>query len=167
MSVENALWDDFYRDGSGYVYLLVCQDDGGRPFVKIGCTIDPVARIPAILTSCPLEAKEFAICEVFRGRIIDCNIGAVARSVEQSLHRSFAHKRIRGEWFGIDIKSDGDKAEFAAAWREAISANRLTPRPWKHMSMASFRKRRAKAKEPRLRAAFEAAVALSSGRIRI
>ncbi len=164
LSVEDALWDDLYRDGSGYVYLLVCRDDAGKSFVKIGCTIDPVARIPALFTACPLEPKEFAICEVFRGMVIEGNVSRLAHAVEGSLHRLLSHKRIRGEWFGIDIQSPDDKAEFTTAWRSAIATHKLTPKPWKHMSMADFRKKKRAHAKVKRESALEAAMALYQAR---
>lgn len=137
----NELDEDLYRDDSGFVYLLACQDSAGTSYVKIGCTVRPVSRMTSLLTACPMEPSELALCEVFRCMRADSPF-TMARHLEQSLHKDLAHKRARGEWFHLDLKSQVDKAEFTVAWKRAISRLGLSPKPWHVISMADFRKRK-------------------------
>lgn len=137
----SELHEELYRDDAGFVYLLACQDSGDASYVKIGCTIKPVSRMSGLLTACPLEPRELAFCEVFRDMRMNAPF-SMAHSVEQALHKALDHKRVRGEWFGLDLKSPADKAEFTAAWKAAISKHNLSPKPWQVIGFDEFRKRR-------------------------
>jgi hypothetical protein len=59
--------------------------------VKIGCTKeDPVKRLKTFQTGCPVALDLVAVLE-----------GGWQK--EQELHRRFADKRMRGEWFDDSI----------------------------------------------------------------
>jgi len=70
------------------VYLIEMV---GHDLVKIGKTTNVSARLSTLQTGSPYELRLFA---VFCGKA-ECGNG----ELEESLHHSFAHLRIRGEWF--------------------------------------------------------------------
>lgn len=71
-----------YPDVNGYVYLLSC--DGLH---KIGLSINPLQRIRAVA---PRHAELV--------HLIACDNPQVVESV---LHRRFASKHVKGEWFNL------------------------------------------------------------------
>lgn len=73
-----------------YVYLMI---DTTNNFHKIGISNNPQYREHTLQSDKPtielLCAKEFPT-------------RAIAEAIEESLHKVYAHKRIRGEWFKLD-----------------------------------------------------------------
>lgn len=93
-----------------FVYALMCQDGDGPLYIKFGKTNDPNRRLGELRTGTPIPAIRFAYVEV---------VGNVTQKhLELGLHKRFADRRTRGEWFRFDAKEDKDafnagcKAEF-------------------------------------------------------
>lgn len=67
-------------------------------YYKIGCTTNIAQRIQSLKNGCPTE-----ITLLF----------TIDKNVETELHRMFASKRIRGEWFALDDNDiDSIKAKY-------------------------------------------------------
>ena len=73
-----------------YVYLMV---DTTNNFHKIGISNNPKYREHTLQSDKP--TIELVCFKVYPTRII-------AEAIESSLHRVYAKKRIRGEWFNLD-----------------------------------------------------------------
>lgn len=73
-----------------FVYLIIDRDSG---LIKIGKATDVHARLQQLLKQPTLLPKpfNFELLTLFRATRWD----------EYQLHRQFAHKRIRGEWFAL------------------------------------------------------------------
>lgn len=70
------------------LYILKCQQ-----YYKIGYTYNPLkSRMEDMKTSNPFPIE---LCMAFR--VEKCE------EVEKLLHTSFAHRRSRGEWFGLTL----------------------------------------------------------------
>ncbi len=85
------------------VYLVQAA---GRDVFKIGSSNDPEERLRSLQTSC------YDDLEIVARRPNSC------RCIEQSMHRLFAEKRIRGEWFKLDA---GDVVQFREASNENLA----------------------------------------------
>lgn len=70
-----------------YLYLIKCQQ-----FYKIGIANDVQSRLAQLSTGNPHELKVLA----FYGY-------ENAELVERVIHQKFANKRVRGEWFELDL----------------------------------------------------------------
>ncbi len=102
---------DFYRDffnnnykidtieNSDYVYLIVNNDSG---YIKIGTSKNPKYREKT------LHSQEPKIYIVAKWR---CN-----KKVEKELHYKFKEKRIRGEWFNLQLIDLKKIEEFMAVY---------------------------------------------------
>lgn len=74
-----------------YVYLIACNPNKSRPFVKIGMTNDPQSRIDTLQTGNPYELRMLAC--------IPCKDRNEARHLESFMHKKLQTSRVRGEWF--------------------------------------------------------------------
>lgn len=88
----------------GYVYLV--REPLGR--VKIGKAVDVQQRLSVLNTGSPYELEIVAV-------IPSSNM----RKLENELHRKFAAKRVRREWFEL---SDEDISEVIQQYGEAINS---------------------------------------------
>ena len=74
-----------------YIYLM---HDTTNNFYKIGISNNPQYREKTLQSEKPtielIATKEFPVRKI-------------AESFEKALHQSFSNKRIRGEWFNLDI----------------------------------------------------------------
>ena len=73
-----------------YVYLMI---DTTNNFHKIGISNKPKYREHTLQSDKP--TIELVCCKAYPTR-------AIAEAIESSLHRVYASKRIRGEWFNLD-----------------------------------------------------------------
>lgn len=96
----------------GYVYLAASLGSPG--LIKIGYTKgDPKKRVAQLQTGNPQGV-----------RLVHAIAVSDPKSVERVLHRHFATKRKRGEWFQVSV-SEARKAIYAIAHRSAqIDAQR-------------------------------------------
>ena len=83
----------------GLVYLV--QADNG--LVKIGWTTNFKQRLASLQTASPSSLKVLALID-----------SSVPTQLEQQLHRQFASRRIRGEWFKLSAR-DIERAKRAAS----------------------------------------------------
>ena len=98
---------------SHFVYCALCQDSGGSGYVKIGISSRIGDRISVLRTSSPIPIKFIGVLEV-RSR-------EKAREVELALHREFAPRKVRGEWFSFEFGSDADKRAFNDGCRKVMA----------------------------------------------
>jgi hypothetical protein len=98
---------------SHFVYCILCQDSGGRGYIKIGLSSRIGPRMNALQASSPLPIKFIGVLEV-RSR-------DKAREVERALHREFASRKVRGEWFEFDFASELDKRAFNDGCRRVMT----------------------------------------------
>jgi len=73
---------------SGYVYFIIENPFADR--VKIGMT-----------HNIPKRLKQLQTCSPAKLEVYEEIITSDPRAVEKELHTTFAHKRIRGEWFSM------------------------------------------------------------------
>lgn len=76
------------KDPAGYVYLIQEVDFSGQ--YKIGRTIDPKTRLKHVDIKTPGETKVIALLKT-----------KDAIALERRLHKKYASKRKRGEWFDL------------------------------------------------------------------
>lgn len=69
-----------------------------RKYIKIGKSVSVQKRLSAIQGGNPEAVR--VLCEE------KCGTHQLALEREQALHRHFASKRVRGEWFDISIKDE-------------------------------------------------------------
>lgn len=86
--------------GPGYVYLL--EDIEITRLVKIGRAVSPRRRM-----------RDFGVKLPFRARVLACIQSDDCVALETELHRQYADKRVRGEWFAL---SPADVEEIRAAY---------------------------------------------------
>ncbi|PYS88584.1 MAG: hypothetical protein DMF64_20210 [Acidobacteria bacterium] len=72
---------------SGWVYLVRVNE----VFYKIGVATNIQRRIGELQMGCPFEVV-----------LVHMIASSHARPLESGLHKIFAHKRVRGEWFRLD-----------------------------------------------------------------
>ncbi|WCE67981.1 GIY-YIG nuclease family protein [Sulfitobacter faviae] len=83
---------DFKTDGpNAVVYLGVFSDA-----LKIGISIDPVARLRTITTSSGRE--------LLRSFVLIADENYDAHKAERAIHESFKTSRLEGEWFTLEIE---------------------------------------------------------------
>ena len=82
--------EDVKEKGTCYVYLMI---DTTNNFHKIGISNNPRYREHTLQSDKP--TIELLCAKEYPSRII-------AESIEAALHKAFASKRIRGEWFNLD-----------------------------------------------------------------
>lgn len=82
---------------AGYIYVI--EAIGLKRF-KIGITEDLGSRFPRYATECPVECRPVIVATVPVMSL---------RSIEKKLHKHYASKRVRGEWFDL---VDDDIASF-------------------------------------------------------
>ena len=92
-----------------YVYMLLCQEQGGPIFVKIGMTDDPLTRFRALRNGCPHTPRSFAYFETYSR--------PEARSVERALHKAYAPWHAHHEWFCF---VEEDKKAFNHVWQTVL-----------------------------------------------
>ena len=98
-----------------YVYAMFCQDEPGKGYVKIGHSKDIGTRLSQLRTGSPIQAQLFAVIHAGHSK-------SLALSLERRLHKRFADRRVRGEWFRFDFDSEVDKQVFNTGCREVFTA---------------------------------------------
>jgi hypothetical protein len=105
------------------VYFVTCREANA---VKIGCSVDPHARLPEIQWGCPLPLTLEA---VMPGN----------NSEERRLHRWYADDRIHGEWFTITPMIEllmGEHAVPHETRGKRCRASKPRARPWHRKNQA-------------------------------
>ena len=94
--VKIANSENINKSGACYVYLM---NDTTNNFYKIGISNNPKYREHTLQSDKPtielICAKEYPT-------------RALAEAIESALHRAYASKRIRGEWFNLDASDVED-----------------------------------------------------------
>lgn len=88
--LDKTIEDRFTR--SGFVYVIYIDDESGRRYYKIGMSSNFNNRLESHQGSSPFQI--YVACVYFVGNM---------RDEERLLHDMFGNKRIRGEWFDLDI----------------------------------------------------------------
>lgn len=86
------------------IYALFCMRSPSEAAIKIGVSSTIYQRLLTLQTGLPYP---MGIC-------LHSLIGdrGQAMRLEAALHRAFAHRNTRGEWFAFDLSSEADKREF-------------------------------------------------------
>jgi hypothetical protein len=90
--VANAVYGSTGRLHGHYIYALQCSDPE-RFLIKIGISVNPLARMDQIRTGCPLTPELLATMH-----FISKEDAVVAESM---FHVDLAKFRLHGEWFAI------------------------------------------------------------------
>ena len=114
-----------------HVYALFCQDEDGPGYVKFGRSMRIGSRLSQLRTSCPIPARYFAI--------VDVGPEHKMYMLEDALHRHFSDRRVTGEWYRFDFKSEEDKRAFNDGCRKVFveCLGRNAP-GWTKMSIAAL-----------------------------
>ena len=100
-----------------YVYMVVCKE-GADIRIKVGMSDDPIRRLNALMTGCPLIPKILCTAELPNRQL--------AYKVEGELHSVLEEWHTNGEWFQF---SESDKPRFNAAWQAVFRAFSSPMRP--------------------------------------
>lgn len=129
MSVTNISKTLYRKDGrvrGSFVYMLLCQDDAGPIYVKIGMSDDPFQRMQALRNGCPVQPRRFAFVAVPSRRL--------AKKIESFLHGELSPWRSQGEWFKFE---PAEKADFNKGWQSAFRKAAIPgyPLEWTHIAV--------------------------------
>src|SRR4051794_24395121 len=122
----SALYPSDGRVRGHYLYALICGD-GEAIYIKIGISIDPLARLDGLRTACPLTPDTMAtVCLVNRRQ---------AMQAEMEIHKKLAPWRSNGEWFKFTL---ADKEAFNLICREILKRFEKPswPLKWTKLSLA-------------------------------
>ena len=110
---------------SYYVYALLCQDNDGPGYVKLGMSGNVTQRLTSLRSSCPIPAKYIATVKIGHNR-------EKCLKVEGYLHREFAERKIkmRGEWFRFNFSDPDDKKEFNRGCKRVLRHFFGVAHPW-------------------------------------
>lgn len=87
-----------------YVYSLICQDDDGPLYIKMGMSANPMQRLNEIRTGNPIQVISLAWVDVVSKQ--------KASILESALHIGAMHWHHTLEWFKVSL-SDFDDFKFA------------------------------------------------------
>ena len=96
-------------DGYSYVYMLLCQDDDGPVYIKIGITDGLTSRFRGLRTGCPVRPRILGVVPRYSREL--------AFSLEQSLLAALDKWRIHGEWFKVKAE---EKQAFKECWSKVL-----------------------------------------------
>lgn len=108
------------------VYTLICQDESGPMYIKIGVSIAPTNRFREIRTGCPVTTRTLAWVEV-------CSRERAVR-LEQDLHGAVSQWHTTGEWFKLD---ESEFPAFKRICRGVLDSYHTPPKPalaWSHIN---------------------------------
>lgn len=108
-------YNNFPTNVPHYVYALMCEDEHGHGYLKIGHTVNMKARYSQLVSGCPFPIKKIAL--------VDCGMNWVSKNVEKALHQQLKIKKTKGEWFEVDFRDKEDKARFNEASKLAFKAH--------------------------------------------
>ena len=88
---KSPYFDANGRVRSHYVYCLLCHDEDGPIFAKIGHTSNVVNRLKALITGTPVTPRWMFYVRVWSD--------VPAKALEARLHAALGLFRTNGEWF--------------------------------------------------------------------
>lgn len=111
-----------------HVYALLCQDESGPGYIKLGMSGNVTQRLTSLRTSCPIPAKYIATVRVGYDR-------EKCLKVERHLQREFADRgtKMRGEWFRFSFSDPDDKKEFNRGCKRVLRHFFGEAHPWWEM----------------------------------
>lgn len=95
------------------IYAAFCHGDEGG-LVKVGVSAAPMRRAYAIHSNCPYPLETFVWC--WAGR------KDMTYQAEAFVHKQFAARQTRGEWFRFDYSEPADKREFNDTMKQTFQA---------------------------------------------
>lgn len=120
------IWTDAERDH--YVYALFCPGGHERIWAKFGMSHDPLSRLDALRTSCPVAPQLMYS--------VRCDGKSDARMLEGWLHLRFGDYRQNGEWFLFKLE---DKNELHMGLRTALVHLRSdAPMTWERLDISKY-----------------------------
>jgi len=113
-----------------YVYTLICQEDGGPLYIKVGMSSNPVERFSTIRNGNPLTAITLAA--------LDLPHKDVARLIEKEIHLAAQWCHHSLEWFKLPVDQfDAFKACCAKILDKYSKPGRPRLR-WTHLDCAEL-----------------------------
>lgn len=109
--------------------MLLCRENGGNIYVKIGMSNDPLKRFRALRTSCPFIPRAFLYLRAY-GRV-------EARHIERDLHAAYVAWHAHNEWFSFP---EAEKEKFNLIWQKVLQlyAKRGRTLEWTKISVEQF-----------------------------
>ena len=104
------------------IYAIVCESSEQDFVVKIGVTSTPYERYQQLLCGIPFESVMLHAVVGYKNR---------AYGLETQLHRLFADRHMRGEWFRFKLE---DKEAFHETMRKAYLALTKGPLRWSQIT---------------------------------
>ena len=109
--MSNHIYGNDGRIRGAYIYMLLCQDDGGPVYVKIGMSSNPTQRLHALRLGCPVTPHQFCTMRHSSSKI--------ALKTERILHKALKQWRSSGEWYRVPVS---EQKEFNQALRAALNS---------------------------------------------
>jgi hypothetical protein len=108
-----------------YIYALLCKDEDGPGYIKLGMSGNVTQRLTSLRTACPIPAQYIATVKVGYDR-------EKCLKVESYLHREFAERKVkmRGEWFRFNFSEPEDKTEFNRGCKRVFRHFFGVAHPW-------------------------------------
>lgn len=111
------------RDGfvtqQNYVYAMIAPYVGSVALVKVGVSLDPVHRLGAIASGCPLRIAHL--------RAYRIGTRHKAFRIEAEMHARLSAYHERGEWFRFDMADQNHKEALWGGFRASLGRHFRSP----------------------------------------
>lgn len=114
-----------------FLYAAFTRPASASALVKVGITKTPLDRFFEIHSGSPFPV-EVALW-------VDVGDSSKVRKLEAAVHRAFASRNTRGEWFQFDLSNEGDKAEFHSTLRKLFLEHTGRRLIWKKSTLSQIR----------------------------
>lgn len=98
--------EDFELRDAAYVYLLLCREDMGPVYAKLGVSQNPLRRLRVLGDACPAPPR--ILC------VLPNRTKRQALAIGRRLHRVFTPWMYELDWFRVPLDA---KSRFNAAWQ--------------------------------------------------
>lgn len=114
-----------------FLYVAFTRPMKTGALVKIGITKTPLDRFFEIHSCSPFPV-EVALW-------VDVGGSAKVRKLEAAVHRAFADRNTRGEWFRFDLTDEHDKSAFHSTMRKLFTDHTGRQLTWKKSTLEQIR----------------------------
>ena len=117
------------RIRGSYVYMLLCRDDDGPAYIKIGVSDSPLQRFQHLCCNCGVTPRVFSV--------VNLRTRKAAFSLERNLLKKYALWKTKGEWIKVEVS---DKKQFNEIWQAVFAKHAEKGRPlrWNQLSVATL-----------------------------